>query len=281
MAVSKLGIVLFSSFLTFATAPLASSQSTQDQTQDQTTKKTQKGTPKKDTGKTVDQNAPADQNKAGTSEKSETGKTGTKKAKKTSSLSSDKIQQAQMSLKNGGFDPGPLDGIMGPLTMTAVRNFQSHNNLQVTGRLNTETKDALLRGSSASNQQQSTSGTSQLGTMSEPAATSVSDVKQIQQSLADLGYNPGDANGMMTAQTQEAVRQFQWLNNLPVTGIVDQQTKTALDTQERGGVENAQLGQEPLTAKRGKPNTEFQQNPDTTQNRTDSYNRDQSATTDK
>src|SRR5215813_13617824 len=104
MSVSKLGIVLFSSFLTFATAPLASSQSTQDQKQDQATKKAQKGSEKKETGKTVDQNAPADQNKAGTTEKSETGKTGAKKGKKTSSLSSDKVRQAQMSLKNAGFD---------------------------------------------------------------------------------------------------------------------------------------------------------------------------------
>ena len=39
MSVNKLGIILFSSFLIFATAPLASAQSTQDQTQDQTKKK--------------------------------------------------------------------------------------------------------------------------------------------------------------------------------------------------------------------------------------------------
>src|ERR1051326_2667208 len=116
MSVSKLGIVLFSSLLIFATAPLTSSQSTQDQKQDQT-KKTQKGTAKKETGKTVDQNAPADQNKAGTTEKNETGKTGEKKVKKTSSISNDKVRQVQMDLKDAGFDPGPVDGIMGPMTM--------------------------------------------------------------------------------------------------------------------------------------------------------------------
>jgi lipid-binding SYLF domain-containing protein/peptidoglycan hydrolase-like protein with peptidoglycan-binding domain len=268
--------MLFSSFLTFATAPLASSQS-QDQTQDQTTKKTQKGTPQKETGKTADQDAPADQNKAGTTEKSETGKTGVKKGKKTSSLSSERVRQIQMSLKDAGFVPGPVDGIMGAMTKTALRNFQSHNNLQVTGMLNAETEKALLHGASARNQQQSskqnqqygenqqtygkTAGeTSQPGTTSEPAASSVSEVKQIQQSLADLGYNPGEVNGMITSQTQDAIRQFQWLNNLPVTGIVDQQTKMALDTQEQGGVENAKLGQEPLSAERAKPNTELQQN---------------------
>src|SRR5712692_2478510 len=134
---------------------------------------------------------------------------------------------------------------------------------------------------------------------SEPAATSVEDVKQIQQALTDLSYNPGDINGLMTADTQEAIRQFQWFNDLPVTGIVDEQTKITLETQWRGGVENAQLGQTPLSAEREKPNSEFQQNrtdsynenqnqtdtynrnrADTAQNRTDSYNKDQKTTTD-
>src|SRR2546425_2049780 len=188
MSVNKLGIILFSSFLIFATAPLASAQSTQDQTQDQT-KKTQKGTAKKETGKTTtDKNAPAAENKAGTTEKTktETGKTGTKKAKKTSSLSTDKVREAQMSLKNEGFDPGPIDGVMGSMTMAALRNYQSHNKLKVTGTLTAETESALLHGNRTDQTSQS------FGAASEPAATSVEDVKQIQQALTDLSYNPGD-----------------------------------------------------------------------------------------
>ena len=89
-------------------------------------------------------------------------------------------------------------------------------------------------------------GTGNKGT--EPVATSVTDVKQIQQALSDLGYAPGDINGMISAQTQDSIRQFQWLNGLPVTGIVDEQTKMTLDSQWRGGVRNAQLGQTPLSA---------------------------------
>src|ERR1041385_4701863 len=100
MSVNKLGIILFSGFLIFATAPLMSAQSTQDQTQDQT-KQTKKGTAKKETEKTADKNAPATENKAGTTEKTETGKTGAKKAKKTSSMMpKDKVREAQMALKD-------------------------------------------------------------------------------------------------------------------------------------------------------------------------------------
>src|SRR5207237_2527524 len=92
-----------------------------------------------------------------------------------------------------------------------------------------------------------------LGASAGSTASSVDDVKQIQQALTDLMYNPGDTNGIMTAETQQAIREFQWLNSLPVTGIVDEQTKSALDTQWRSGVESAQLGQTPLTAEREKP----------------------------
>ena len=96
---------------------------------------------------------------------------------------------------------------------------------------------------------------SQLDKPTEPVATSVTDVKQIQQALSDLGYTPGDINGMISAQTQDSIRQFQWLNGLPVTGIVDEQTKMSLETQWRGGVQNAQLGQTALSAERTKPTT--------------------------
>jgi lipid-binding SYLF domain-containing protein len=147
MSVSKLGILLFSSFLIFATAPLSLAQSTQNQTQDQTTKKKQKSTTNKETGKTTQQN----------------------------------------------------------------------------------------------------------GTTPEPVATSVNDVKQIQMALVDLGYNPGEVNGMMSTDTRQAIRQFQWLNGLAVNGIIDQQTKNAIDAQETGSAQNAQLGQTPLSSEREKP----------------------------
>src|SRR5437660_4063227 len=149
MSVNKLGIILFSSFLIFATAPLAPAQATQDQNQDQTKKQTKKGTAKKETGKTTDKNAPTEENKSGTTEKSETGKTGAKKGKKTSSLSKDKVREAQMALMNEGFDPGPIEGVVGPMTMTALRNFQSRNQLEVTGTLTPETENALLHGATA------------------------------------------------------------------------------------------------------------------------------------
>jgi lipid-binding SYLF domain-containing protein/peptidoglycan hydrolase-like protein with peptidoglycan-binding domain len=310
MSVNKLGMILFSSFLVFATAPVAPAQSPQNETKKQqstqkgsaakdnstatsssssqsskTTEKKSQQTEKKATADKNEKNAGSD-NKAGTEKKA-----GAKKgaAKKSSSISKDKVRDVQQALKKEGFDPGPVDGIMGPMTMTALRNFQSHNQLAVTGTLDRETENALMHGATAqrsSNDQYQQSTTSTTNTTSEysnteAAATSVDDVKQIQESLAGLGYNPGDVNGMMTSDTQQAIREFQWLNSLPVTGIVDQRTKIALDTQSRGGFENAQLGQSTLSVEREKPtgnvSSESEQNrADTTatQERSDTYSKD-------
>src|SRR6059058_2887358 len=211
MSVNKLGIILFSSFLVFAMAPVAPAQSTQNQTQDQTKKQTEKkGTTKTETGKTTQKNTETEgktqtdqqttDQKAQTEKKTgknTTGKTGVKKAKKTSSTSQERVRQVQMALKDQGFDPGPIDGIMGPMTMTALRNYQSHNQLQVTGTVTPETENALLQGASAgatrrrsmpprSRNEPGDSTRESSGQSSEPAVSSVEDVKKIQQELTDL-----------------------------------------------------------------------------------------------
>ena len=53
------------------------------------------------------------------------------------------VRQAQEALKAQGHDPGPIDGLMGPQTRQALKEFQSSNGLQQTGRLDAETKDKL------------------------------------------------------------------------------------------------------------------------------------------
>lgn len=43
------------------------------------------------------------------------------------------IRAVQAKLTQRGFDAGPADGLMGPRTRTAIRNFQSSEAMQVTG----------------------------------------------------------------------------------------------------------------------------------------------------
>lgn len=64
---------------------------------------------------------------------------------------SEDIRAEQQALKDKGFDPGPVDGVDGPKTRAALRQFQEKQNLQEDGRLGPQTRDALgLRPGSAS-----------------------------------------------------------------------------------------------------------------------------------
>ncbi len=55
----------------------------------------------------------------------------------------DGIQQLQGQLQRSGFYNGDIDGIWGPQTSKAVQDFQQARGLQPTGKLNTETVQAL------------------------------------------------------------------------------------------------------------------------------------------
>jgi peptidoglycan hydrolase-like protein with peptidoglycan-binding domain len=53
------------------------------------------------------------------------------------------VREAQQALKDKGFDPGPVDGLNGPKTRAAVRDYQKQQNLTVNGRLGAETLTSL------------------------------------------------------------------------------------------------------------------------------------------
>lgn len=46
----------------------------------------------------------------------------------------DTVSGQQARLTNLGFDPGPIDNIMGPLTQSAIKAFQAAQKLEVTGK---------------------------------------------------------------------------------------------------------------------------------------------------
>ena len=47
------------------------------------------------------------------------------------------------------FNPGPIDGLMGPRTSAALREFQQKEDLKETGRLDAETRAHLMASSGA------------------------------------------------------------------------------------------------------------------------------------
>ena len=69
------------------------------------------------------------------------------------------VRKAQQALKEKGFDPGPVDGMMGPRTQQAIKQFQeSQANLKPTGKLDQQTLAALGVEGQASSAMGSTPG---------------------------------------------------------------------------------------------------------------------------
>jgi peptidoglycan hydrolase-like protein with peptidoglycan-binding domain len=55
------------------------------------------------------------------------------------------IRMVQLALKDSGFDPGPIDGILGPKTGEAIKKFQIKNDLEPTGEIGEQTINLLFR----------------------------------------------------------------------------------------------------------------------------------------
>lgn len=115
------------------------------------------------------------------------------------------LVRAQKRLITLGYLKGVADGIYGPNTAAALRAFQEANGLNPSGHLDADTLSLLeqLVSSSASN-------------------------AEIQQRLIDLGYLRGTADGKWGPRSTAAMKSFQELNGLPVTGTIDDATRSVL-----------------------------------------------------
>jgi peptidoglycan hydrolase-like protein with peptidoglycan-binding domain len=67
------------------------------------------------------------------------------RAKEKLSAKADRAQvrNAQQALRDKGHDPGPIDGVAGPRTRSAVRDFQKAQGITPTGRLDEATMAKL------------------------------------------------------------------------------------------------------------------------------------------
>ncbi|MGW1542020.1 glycoside hydrolase domain-containing protein [Streptomyces sp. NPDC002309] len=125
------------------------------------------------------------------------------------------VKAAQCLLKAAGYDPGTPDGIFGPDTTAAARNFQSSKGLTADGAVGPRTWTALLsRGSTP---------TVQNGSTGEA-------VTRLQRALtAALGRTVG-IDGIFGSGTAQAVRDYQSSRALSVDGIVGPGTWGALQS---------------------------------------------------
>ncbi len=117
------------------------------------------------------------------------------------------VRGLQLRLARGGYRPGPVDGLYGPLTEASVIRFQSAYGLQTDGIAGPITLSEL------------TSITPALYPGAGYATGGAAPVRALQRRLARAGDSPGPIDGLFGPRTERAVRRFQASHGLRVDGI--------------------------------------------------------------
>ena len=118
------------------------------------------------------------------------------------SANAEQVKAIQQALKEQGHDPGEIDGIMGPKTQAALRDYQQKQGLKATGRLDSETSaklgveaktSAAPSGSSSPAASPSTSAPASSDTKSKADTSMKSDSGSKSGSQADTSAKPSDS----------------------------------------------------------------------------------------
>lgn len=146
------------------------------------------------------------------------------------------VKAVQQKLTDLGFNPGPIDGIFGPLTLDAVQRFQRAAGITVDGFVGPITQSALstyeppvepIEHGAPSDEpdereSQFIGENRRMLRLIRPMMRG-SDVREVQEKVDAI------ADGVFGPNTERKVMEFQSRNNLTVDGIVGPMTWRALD----------------------------------------------------
>jgi peptidoglycan hydrolase-like protein with peptidoglycan-binding domain len=117
---------------------------------------------------------------------------------------SPEVREAQERLRRLGLYSGPVDGLWGPETRSAMERFQRGRGMAVTARLDDPTLAAIRAAETAPL------------TLSDPT-----DVRTVQNRLRQLGAYNGADDGVWGRDTQAAIEHFQHSRGLPVGSLTE------------------------------------------------------------
>ena len=131
------------------------------------------------------------------------------------------IADIQRELSRRGFYDGAADGVFGPKTNAAMRDFEQASGLRPGG----EPNDVFLR---ALTRSQAKAGPARAAA-AQPVATdpiaeliapSSKRIFAVQRALTDYGYGQFKPNGTFGPETKAAIEQFERARKLPVSGQI-------------------------------------------------------------
>lgn len=128
-----------------------------------------------------------------------------------------RIAAVQVGLRTHGFDPGPVDGLSGPLTRRALSSFQRTKKLPADGKLDRRTRRAL-----------GAQGRPLLGQREVAIGAVGWDVAVLEFRLQRHGLPRSAVDGRFTHSTATALRRYQRRQGLVPDGIAGPNTYRAL-----------------------------------------------------
>jgi peptidoglycan hydrolase-like protein with peptidoglycan-binding domain len=128
-----------------------------------------------------------------------------------------RVAALQIALRAHGFDPGPIDGMQGPMTHKALLRFQHKHGLQADGTVGPATRRAF-----------GARGRPLLGRREVSVGAVGWDVAELEFRLRRYGLPSKKIDGRFTTATARALRRFQTRHFLVPDGIAGPRTYRAL-----------------------------------------------------
>jgi len=132
------------------------------------------------------------------------------------------VTVVQERLNNLGYAAGPNDGIIGPKTRNAIREFQKDAGLPVTGRIDSDLLAAL----------QSSAGTGPI--VEDPQA-----IEQAESRLDSLGWAVGAIDGNIDHQLRIALTKYARFADLPVSSDLTTATAIHIDRHQLRNIDES------------------------------------------
>jgi peptidoglycan hydrolase-like protein with peptidoglycan-binding domain len=158
-----------------------------------------------------------------------------------------RVKEIQEILKDSGFNPGLIDGIMGGQTRSAIKTFQKAKGLKPTGKIDSTTLLALNRAKEIPKNLEEdntkkllplhlpespkdTRSKEELQKIMGPQNKEIKEeipkdkTKQVQFALKKAGFYKGTVNGKIGPQTRRAIIAFQRAKGLKPDGVIGPKT---------------------------------------------------------
>jgi peptidoglycan hydrolase-like protein with peptidoglycan-binding domain len=140
------------------------------------------------------------------------------------------VADVQRALMKAGLQvAGGADGIFGPATEAALKQFQRTNGLAVDGRVGPQTLAALAKVGNAPAPSGGTPPAASSGYVGLKIGARGAAVAAVQRAILNLGWHvPGGADGIFGTATQSVVMLVQRTNGIAASGEIDAATARAL-----------------------------------------------------